>query len=140
MRDQACQGLTANLIRLISLLAVLLLTGCIEERREIGPEVIGPSEQKPVAGAVAVNDILADRQGFRGREVTVAGKVMPGLAFEFVSEQPYRIIQGESLLWVITNDIAPQEGSFVNVRGSIAAPYQIKGRSYDVVLVEKERL
>ena len=41
---------------------------------------------------------------------------------------------------MITDDVAPREGAFVTVRGRIAAPYQIKGRSYELVLIEEERL
>jgi hypothetical protein len=43
------------------------------------------------------------------------------------------------MLWVITGDVSPKEGAFVTVRGRIAKPYQIKGRSYQLVLLEEER-
>ncbi|HER63428.1 MAG TPA: hypothetical protein ENO11_05575 [Desulfobacteraceae bacterium] len=129
-----------NLLQLIlTLTVVFFLAGCIEDQQEIGPEAIN-NDSGPGIGGTAIADILVDKDGYRGREVTVSGKVMPGLAFEFISEQPYRIIQEETLLWVITDDVAPREGAFVTVRGRIAAPYQIKGRSYELVLIEEERL
>ncbi|GAB4345623.1 MAG: hypothetical protein Kow0089_22800 [Desulfobulbaceae bacterium] len=120
------------------LAALVLAQGCIEGQREIGMEVIEEKVVTEAAGA-SIADILAARKDYLGREVTVSGKVLPGLAFEFVSEQPYRIIQEETVLWVITEDVAPTEGAFVTVRGRIASPYQIKGRSYDLVLLEEER-
>jgi hypothetical protein len=116
-----------------------ILTGCIENRQEIGPEV-KTRETVPAETGVRINTIMAEQEKYRGKKVTVSGKVMPGLAFEFISEQPYRIIQGESLLWVITRGTSPREGEFVTVKGTIASPYQIKGRSYQLALLEEERL
>ena len=116
-----------------------ILTGCIENREDIGPEV-KTRETVPATTGVQISTIMAEQDKYRGEEVTVSGKVMPGLAFEFISEQPYRIIQGESLLWVITKGTSPGEGEFVTVRGTIVSPYQIKGRSYQLALLEEERL
>jgi len=123
---------------ILTVITVFVLVGCIEGRQEIGPEV-KKTDTGPSSGGIAITEIIADQDGFNGKEVIVSGKVLPGLAFEFISEQPYRIIQGESLLWVITDDISPKDGSFVTVRGKIAVPYQIKGRSYQLVLLEEER-
>lgn len=117
----------------------LLLAGCIEGRRDIGPEVKKTAVQPKETG-MAIADIFAAQETYKGKEVVVSGKVLPGLAFEFISEQPYRIIQGESLLWVITSEASPPEGAFITVRGRIASPYQIKGRSYQLALLEEERL
>lgn len=127
-----------NLILLLLFGILAALGGCIEDRQDIGPEVKKTAAAQAVQGD-RIENINADKDAYNGREVTVAGKVLPGLAFEFVGEQPYQIIQGDSLLWVITNDVSPAEGTFVTVRGRIAAPYQIKGRSYAIVLLEKER-
>lgn len=115
-----------------------ILTGCIENREEIGPEV-KTRKTVPATTGLRISTIMADPDTYRGKQVTVAGKVLPGLAFEFISEQPYRIIQGESLLWVITTGTSPPEGEFVTVKGKIASPYQIKGRSYQLALLEEER-
>jgi hypothetical protein len=123
---------------ILIVIAVFGFGGCIEGRQEIGPEV-NKTDAGPISGGIAITEIIADQDAFNGKEVIVSGKVMPGLAFEFISEQPYQIIQGESLLWVITSDVSPKEGSFVRVRGRIAKPYQIKGRSYQLVLLEEER-
>jgi hypothetical protein len=126
-------------LSLILALGVLAgICGCIEDRQDIGPEVEKAAAVQPDYGE-SIEDIIANGATYNGREVTVAGKVLPGLAFEFVGEQPYRIIQGESQLWVITADVSPAEGAFVTVRGKIAVPYQIKGRSYQLVLLEEER-
>jgi hypothetical protein len=127
-------------IQLIFALATtLVLVGCIEGRQDIGSEV-KKVEAGPIEHGAMIEDIIENQEAYDGKEVVVSGKVLSGLAFEFISEQPYRIIQGESMLWVITGDVSPKEGSFVTVRGRIARPYQIKGRSYQLVLLEEERL
>ena len=123
---------------IFALVTTLVLVGCIEGRQDIGPEV-KKVEAGPVEHGATIEDIIGNQEAFNGKEVVVSGKVMSGLAFEFISEQPYRIIQGESMLWVITGDVSPKEGAFVTVRGRIAKPYQIKGRSYQLVLLEEER-
>lgn len=133
------KGISKILLLILAGAVVLLLSSCLEGREEIGLEVIKDNDIEPGISEIALDDILADKEAFSGKDVTVSGKVMPGLAFEFISEQPYRIIQGEALLWVITTDVAPREESFVTVQGTIVSPYQIKGRSYDLVLLEKVR-
>ena len=130
--------MSSKIFLILALFGFFLAGGCVEDRQVIGPEV-KKMETGQVKSGVRIEDIIAGRESYNGKEVVVAGKVLPGLAFEFVSEQPYRIIQEESLLWVITGDVAPKEGSFVTVRGRIARPYQIKGRSYELVLLEEER-
>lgn len=124
---------------ILAVFAGSMLTACIENRQEIGPEVI-QQDSGPKADGISIADIIAGGDTYKDKGVIVSGKVMPGLAFEFISEQPYQIIQGESLLWVITDKTAPKEGTFVTVRGKIARPYQIKGRSYTLALIEVERL
>jgi len=127
-------------MRLLTAAAILLLlAGCIDGQQEIGLEVRKKDTGAMISG-VAIASIIGDPAGYRGQEVIVSGKVLPGLAFEFVSEQPFQIIQGESLLWVITRGVSPSEGEFVTVRGTVASPYQIKGRSYQLALLEEERL
>jgi len=120
-------------------LAIFFLAGCIEGQEEIGRSVI-KKETSPDIPGTAIGNILSDPAKYLDKKITVSGKVLPGLAFEFISEQPYRIIQGESILWVITDDVAPKEDTFVTVRGRIVQPYQIKGRSYELVLLEEEQL
>ena len=129
-------NIVSNLI--LALVIFVAIGGCVEGRQDIGPEVKQTATGLTEEGA-SIAAIVADRETYIGKSVTVAGKVLPGLAFEFVGDQPYQIIQGESRLWVITHDMSPAEGAFVTVRGKIVAPYQIKGRSYQLVLLEEER-
>ncbi len=67
------------------------------------------------------------------------GRVEPGLAFQFVNEQPYRLIDAGGALWVVTEREMPPAEQEITVRGVVAVPYQIKGRRYEVALLERER-
>jgi len=85
--------------------------------------------------------LLVDRAGeFRDKEVVVYGKAVPGLAFEFVGEQPYLLELGGKSLWVVTRGAPPAEGAWLTVRGVLRMPYQLKGRHYQAALEEIERL
>lgn len=124
----------------ISLSLILLFHGCVEGEKVFDQKSISPApvtiEQET---GVRIGEILADPQRFQQKDVVVFGKALPGLAFEFVGEQPYQVEQGNNILWVITTDIAPAEGSWVSVSGKVVSPYQVKGRRYEVVLIEKTR-
>ncbi len=119
-------------------LACFLVSGCVE-----GEEVIDKAKvtEKPSGGqqTVPIAEILEHKDSYHQKEVAVFGKVTAGLAFEFVSEQPYLLEEKGAALWVVTSGILPAEGSWVTVHGTVLAPYQVKGRHYDVVLVEKGR-
>lgn len=113
----------------------LLPAGCTEQKREVG-SVADRQQESQAEAAVHLAALLADPALFAGREVVVTGKVAAGLAFEFVSEQPYLIESDGHQLWVVTSKVLPKEGGEITVRGIVAAPYQIKGRHYKVVLLE----
>ena len=119
-------------------LACLLVGGCVE-----GEQVIdkGKVSEKPRSGqqTVPITEILEHKNSYHQKEVTVFGKVTAGLAFEFVSEQPYLLEEKGAALWVVTSGILPADGSWVTVHGTVMVPYQVKGRHYDVVLLEKGR-
>ena len=127
-------------IVILTATVLLLLTGCTESRQDIGKEVIPVSVQETATnGFLSVDDVASNRNKYLGQEISVSGVVEPGLAFEFVSEQPYRLKGGEHRLWVITRGLAPPENSFITVKGKLISPYQIKGRRYELVLLEENK-
>lgn len=91
------------------------------------------------AEVVPIGDIISRPQEYVDREVTVEGKAIPGLAFEFVDEQPYLLKDSTGQIWVITRGFMPEEGKGLTVKGRVVAPYQIKGRRYEVVILEEDR-
>lgn len=115
-----------------------MLISCTESQQEVGEEV-ATDKSVPKEDAVAIADIINNKDAYQDKDVVVSGKVIAGLAFEFVGEQPYQLQDGDDRLWVITSGIVPEEGATVTVRGRVIMPYQIKGRRYDVVLLEAVR-
>ncbi len=120
-------------------LACLLLAGCVEGEKVVDGAVLlaaSQSDRQEQDGAgLAVSELLAGLDRYVGAEVRVFGQVRAGLAFEFVGEQPYQLAVGDARLWVVTSGPVPADGSWTTVRGVVRAPYQLKGRHYDAVLV-----
>ncbi len=132
------------------LLTMLILAGCVEKE-----EAVVATEKKPLSKEVSealpqeekvekrvgitIADILNNPAAYEGKEVTLRGIATPGLAFEFVDEQPYLLSDGTGEIWVITRGVMPAQGAEVTVRGEVVVPYQIKGRHYEVAIIEIER-
>lgn len=124
--------------RAVALLAasLLLIPACVQKEETVGEKRQAPEARSPQG--IVISSLLEDADRYRGEEVTVSGKVTVGMAFEFVSEQPFQLDDGTGSLWVVTTGAVPGENQWVTVRGTVAAPYQIKGRRYDVALVEAQ--
>ena len=125
-----------GLLHLLLLIAVLIVTGCTEKEEPL------MQRQAPAVSrneTVPIGQILSSPDRFIDRTVTVEGTVSAGLAFEFVDEQPYRIQDKTGSIWVITKGIMPEDGSTVTVTGPVVSPYQIKGRRYEIVILEETR-
>lgn len=143
MKEKTCfaaksRGL-APLLASLLLAAAAMLAACVEEKREIDLATVEQRLKPATVTGPTIAEITASALSFKDKTITVSGKVERGLPFEFVGEQPYALVQGDAQLWVITTAVAPRAGSFVTVRGTLRAPYQIKGRFYEWALLEEER-
>ncbi len=141
MRSKTCEGLEIHQRRpLVEILGVLLLlltlVGCTERE-----EVVGEKKEtgQSTEATTRIADILGSPESFDGRDVTIEGTAIPGLAFEYVDEQPYRLKDPTGEIWVITRGYMPEEGRWVVVKGTVVSPYQIKGRRFEVAVIERER-
>jgi hypothetical protein len=122
--------------RVLLVLLVAVLAGCAEGERVVGDST-PPAE--PAAGpTLSIAELERDREAWLNREVVVEGTVEPGLAFEFVDEQPYTLNDGSGTIVVITTGAMPAAGSRVEVTGILRAPWQIKGRRYEFVVLERQ--
>ena len=126
------------------LLVMLIIAGCVEkeeavvaEKKPQGTEAAPPPLKEE--GAPKIADILRNPAAYEDRVVVLHGTATPGLAFEFVDEQPYLLSDGTGEIWVITRGTMPMQGAEVTVRGRVVTPYQIKGRHYEVAVIEIER-
>lgn len=121
----------------IFLVVILVLFGCTEKESTIGEE--RPGTEPEISRTIPVKEIIRYKDRYLGRDVLVRGRAKPGLAFEFVNEQPYLLVDDTGEIWVVTSGIMPERDTTVTVRGTVLSPYQIKGRQYDIVIKEKER-
>ncbi|RME64004.1 MAG: hypothetical protein D6778_08710 [Nitrospirae bacterium] len=115
---------------------MFIISACTEKEKIIEEK---KAPERMVKDRTPVKQILDAPEQYRDKEVIVEGTAKPGLAFEFVDEQPYLLSDDSGEIWVITRGLMPEEGSKVTVRGVVASPYQIKGRRYRVAILEKER-
>jgi len=95
-----------------------------------------PSEEKEF---ISIKEIIDNPKKWDGKVVTIKGFAYPGLALQYVDEQPYLLKDDTGEIWVITKGVPPSEESFVIVRGKVVSPYQIKGHHYEVAVLETER-
>ncbi len=128
-------------LAIVLLALVIPQQGCVEGETVVDLTAVStttqPSSQQK---GISVAQLLANARQHIDTEVTVYGRVRTGLAFEFVGEQPYQLEIGQARLWVITSEVAPADGAWITVRGTLKAPYQLKGRHYQMALIERERL
>lgn len=140
-------------MRLAVVLFLIILAGCVEKEEAVvatekkpapslaeeAPEAPETQVQVEKKAGLTIADILNNPAAYEGKEVTLRGRATPGLAFEFVDEQPYLLSDGTGEIWVITRGTMPMQGAEVTVRGRVVTPYQIKGRHYEVAIIEIER-
>jgi len=119
------------------IIIIMLVYGCTEKESPIGEN--GAEKESKTSGVIPIVNILKDVERYRGRIVVIRGSVKPGLAFEFVNEQPYQLKDNTGEIWVVTTSIMPEKNRVITVVGEVAAPYQIKGRRYDIVIIERQR-
>ncbi len=126
------------------LILLLLAAGCIQSEEAFQvenatPQEVQPQQKVPGKAGLTVEKILSNPVSFDGKKVTLEGVATPGLAFQFIEEQPYQLDDGTGKIWVITTQEMPPEGARVRVTGVVVVPYQIKGRHYEVAILEEER-
>lgn len=117
----------------LALIFLFLSLGCTEQQQEVGLK--HGERHAAVQDFLPLATLMSSPGDYVGKEVAVKGTVASSLAFEFVSEQPYLLEDAGQKLWVITDGMVPPKGEQVTVSGVVTAPYQIKGRHYDLVLV-----
>jgi len=88
---------------------------------------------------IQIKKITSAPKKWDGKIVIIKGVAYPGLALEYVDEQPYLIKDETGEIWVITKGLPPATQSSVIVKGKVVVPYQIKGFHYDVAVLEIER-
>jgi len=122
---------------LICLIMFSLISSCTESESPIGS--VEKARPPAPSGVTPIGKIIERPGEFTGKKVTLRGEVEPGLAFEFVNEQPYLLKDTTGQIWVITSSVMPPKGSPVTIEGEVVSPYQIKGRRFEIAVIERKR-
>jgi hypothetical protein len=122
----------------VCVLICLGLSACVEGEKAL-PTTAERAGQVPAKSCTFISEIIAKASEADGHEFTVCGRSTAGLAAEFVEEQPYLVEDDSGSLWVITTGAMPEDAGSITVMGEYRAHYQIKGRRFEHVLIEKER-
>lgn len=135
--DAPVFNLNEDMKKALIITVIILLSGCTETEKAI--ETTSSSADGKTTGVVMIQEILKNPSSYIGKRVILKGETTPGFAFEFVNEQPYLLNDETGEIWVITSGVMPAERSTVTVEGDVVSPYQIKGRRYEIVVLERKR-
>lgn len=91
------------------------------------------------ARRVTVAEILKDPDAFRGKTVTIRGKVRGATKLPFMQEGFFRLEDGSDSLVVVTRGEMPAEGKMTTAKGKVEPTFQVAGRSFATVLVTEDR-
>ena len=99
--------------RLAALLLILLmLTGC----------------------ATKIQEVESNPDKYKGKEVTVSGKVTSVLSVSFLGINVYKVDDGTGSIWVQSAGGVPAENESVRVTGKIETGVTIGGQNYGLLL------
>jgi hypothetical protein len=87
------------------------------------------------AHRVTVGEIQRAPDTFRGKTVTVRGKVQGATKLPFMHEGFYRLDDGTGSIVVVTQGVLPEEGKTTTAKGKVAPTFEIAGRTFGLVLV-----
>lgn len=92
---------------------------------------------------VSIADIQANPSRYNNKDIAVAGVVrdsygvnVPGTP---IRGGAYKIDDGTGTLWIITDDIVPNKGAEIGVKGRIGSGVSWSGRNFGLGMMEKER-
>jgi hypothetical protein len=82
----------------------------------------------------SIESINRDPGQFRGKEITVAGRVVN--SFATADAGAFELDDGTGRLWVLRNNNLPAHNSSVTVTGRIEQGFSFAGRTFIVILRE----
>jgi hypothetical protein len=90
------------------------------------------------AQRVTVGEIQKAPDAFRGKTVSVRGKVQGATKLPFMQDGFYRLDDGTGSIVVVTRGELPEEGKATTARGRVESAFQIGGRTFGLVLVPEK--
>ncbi len=92
---------------------------------------------------VTIAEIQANPSRFSNKDIAVAGVVresygvnLPGTP---IRGGAYKIDDGTGTLWIVTDDIVPNKGAEIGVKGRIGSGVSWSGRNFGLGMMEKDR-
>ncbi|RKZ00399.1 MAG: hypothetical protein DRQ10_04245 [Candidatus Hydrothermota bacterium] len=91
------------------------------------------------ASTTKISEIKSNPEVYLNSEVTVEGRVTQTIGAPLSSKGLYQVDDGESSIWVYTEHGVPMRGEKVKVKGIVKSGITLLGKTFAVILVEKER-
>lgn len=92
---------------------------------------------------VSIAELQANPSRYSNKDVSVAGVVRDSYGVNIpgtpIRGGAYKIDDGTGTLWIITEDIVPNKGAEIGIKGRIGSGVSWQGRNFGLGMLEKDR-
>ncbi len=92
---------------------------------------------------VSIAELQANPSRYSNKDIAVAGVVRDSYGVNIpgtpIRGGAYKIDDGTGSLWIITEDIVPNRGAEIGVKGRIGSGVSWQGRNFGLGMLEKDR-
>ena len=92
---------------------------------------------------VSIAELQANPSRYNNKDIAVAGVVRDSYGVNIpgtpIRGGAYKIDDGTGTLWVITEDVVPNKGAEIGVKGRIGSGVSWQGRNFGLGMLEKDR-
>jgi hypothetical protein len=87
---------------------------------------------------VHISEISDSPQEYKGRQISVKGRVIETVEIPLVHKGLYRMDDGTGKIWIVPQGRVPFRGEKVKVKGQVKTGFTILKRTFGTVIVEEE--
>lgn len=92
---------------------------------------------------VSIAELQANPSKYNNKDIAVAGVVRDSYGVNIpgtpIRGGAYKIDDGTGTLWIITEDVVPNKGAEIGVKGRIGSGVSWQGRNFGLGMLEKDR-
>lgn len=92
---------------------------------------------------VSIAELQANPSRYNNKDIAVAGVVRDSYGVNIpgtpIRGGAYKIDDGTGTLWIITEDVVPNKGAEIGVKGRIGSGVNWQGRNFGLGMLEKDR-
>lgn len=92
---------------------------------------------------VSIAELQANPSRYNNKDIAVAGVVRDSYGVNIpgtpIRGGAYKIDDGTGTLWIITEDVVPNKGAEIGVKGRIGSGVSWQGRNFGLGMLEKDR-